>query len=375
MKQRNRDPLLLPPSQAAASSALSRAVNLRCSGSALRRGGATARARKLRDELGLDREDAAILASDQGKGHTAEIHQASTYTANNGSRRRRHRARPNPRANDPVIDVEVLRHNRVDGGRQVKVGQESYVARAVRSGKYPPPVVANAEACEALWEKFMTRADVDDRMRMHGGSSAQLRESEALEISSHALVRAMQNRRGLETLDKLAIMARAGWSDGLSNFVLVAATGIAKASSDAEVGQVFERALSAGLRATARTTLQAGYLVWRFDANARAQFSAGLVHRIGSESVAAGEGAEVIVETILDLVAVRRGEMDMSAFWSNLGIQTCRAAGGTAGALTMARLTRDAPWWVQGVAMLMGQVVGRELGTRAGQSLFGRGAT
>jgi len=372
MNKRKRKPLSLPPSQAVASKALSDAVNLRCSGSALNKSGVTARARKLRDDCGLDRKDAALLASQTGKGHTAEVHQAATYSANSGSRSRRHRARPNPKTNDPVIDVQVLSGTRVTGGCQVKVGKDKYVERAITSGKYPLPLVANVEACEGLWKNGLTPIEVDDRMRMYGGEALQLREREVIGISAHALLRAMQNRRGLERLDELLIMAKAGLSEGLTNFLLVAAHELSKARTRSEISRALEEAFSAGCRSASRATLQAAYLVFRFDAKARAQFSAGLVHRIASQSVAAGECAEVIVETILDLVTVRRGQMDMAEFWSNLGIQTCRAAGGAGGALLLARLTRVAPWWIQGGAMLVGQIAGREIGAWMGEALFGQ---
>jgi|GEM_PF-3981003 len=371
MSKRKKIPV--PPLQYSASRALSEAAARRHIRRYLTRGGAAGRARALRDRDGLHPDDAADLAGRQmGKGHAAELSQATSYTAKNGLGRRRERARPNEKANDAVIDVEVLRGSQVVDGAQVKVGSTRYVKAAIESGKYPVPLVANKEARDELAaDGSIEAASVVDRLSSWGGEAEVLTESAAIELSSTSLRRVLHNKKTLQHIDKLVIAARAGKDAALLNFCAAFGEGLTAARTAEDVERAATEALSVAARAYARDTLQSAFLIWRFDHKARSRYSAGLLHKTAGMSLVAGEAAEVVVESVVDLALLARGDIEEKTFWNRVASTALRGGGGALGSHLGATITRDAPAWMQALAIIGGGFAGRHLGGQLAQRLFG----
>lgn len=177
-----------PALQGPASRALSEAVSRRHMRPYLRRSGALGLARAARKRGHTHEQAARYIAAMTGKGPAAEVSQACSFTIVSATRLRDERCRPNPRANDPVIDLQVLRGTWVIHGVQVKVGRPEYVRAAVESRKYPSPIVANAEACEALWaDAIVSPEDVVDRLLACGTAAEQLTEANSIALCDQAL--------------------------------------------------------------------------------------------------------------------------------------------------------------------------------------------
>lgn len=100
--------------------------------------------------LGAPMREAAEIAARQGKGHVGELQQSASYSVRAGMLNRPFHARPNPKANDPYVDVELRRGSRRRAaGAQVKVGSSRYVLRAAQSGRHEMLVV-NSDATTTL---------------------------------------------------------------------------------------------------------------------------------------------------------------------------------------------------------------------------------
>lgn len=138
---------------------------------------------------GADPLTASAVAAAQGKGHIAELAQSAHFTAASAALGRTRRARPNPIANDPLVDVEVLRRSRPPWGTQLKVGSPAYVRRAVRTGRYENLIV-NAEA----FEDVAHAAGVADRLDHAGISAPQLTAAGTKATATEVLERMLTDR-------------------------------------------------------------------------------------------------------------------------------------------------------------------------------------
>lgn len=89
----------------------------------------------------------------------------------------------------------------------------------------------------------------------------------------------------------------------------------------------------------------------------------------------AGEVAEAIVESVVDIVALAREEIDEETFWRRLAVTGRRAAGGALGGQLGAHLAThiagDASHRFQGVLTMLGQWAGREYLGRLAEDWFG----
>jgi hypothetical protein len=370
MKKRKR--LHVPPLPGPAGQALADAASHRYVRAVLRRSGMTGKARALRGE-GLTHEQAAwYVAVRFGKGPAAELSQACSFCVASGGRGQKEKCRLNPKANDPLVDLQVTCGRWVLRGVQVKVGRPQYVRAAIESGKYPSPIVANAEACDALFfGDLFSSADVMDRLLSHGTAAEQLTEKKSIALCEAGLRRILRNKKTLKRLDQIAIALASGRHDAVANFAAALADGLIYARGAEDVENALRDALSVGARAYARATLHHLFLIVWFDHHARSRYSSALIHRTAAMSLVAGEVAEAVVESVVDLVALARGEIDEATFWRRLAVTGMRAAGGTLVGNLVSHVTRDLPHPVQGVLTLAAEWAGREYFGALGERWFG----
>ena len=288
------------------------------------------------------------------------------------------RARPSVSPSDPLTDVEILRGTRVarDGRRQLKVGTAGYVRGAVAEGKYEAAgieLVANVEALDELAVAgFPVPATVVDRVQYGEAGARQLRADESLEQAVDGLARCLTRRTTLTHVELVIESARAGLGDGL--FALIFGLGQSLAAGrPAREGweKVLGDAVAGAGRAYARSTLQTAIVLFRFDARARATYSAGLVRRLANTTVVAGAVAEVVVESAIDMARLIRGEITKDDLLKVV-VHTTTAAGVAAGTLLMRALFSGAAWWVQGIFMILGGLGGGAVGRRVGQRIVER---
>lgn len=333
----------------------------------LTRGGPYQRAANL-VARGADPFTASVTAAAQGKGHVAELAQSVHYTAAAAVLDRTVRARPNSRANDPRVDVEVLRGRRRAHGSQVKVGTPAYVRRAVRAGRYENLIV-NAEALVAVAEQRC----VADHLDHSGISAPQLTAAESEITATAVLERMLLGHDSVTQFDALAHAGRAGLKDGIVSFGFGLAGQIADAvfrGAEIDLRLAATAALGGAARAAARTGLEAWILLQRFIAKARDAFSSRLLQRIARSRIVVSAIAEVVVETALDLVDVLRGRISFEDLLRRFGVHVTTAAGAALGVAAGLAVTRGMPWWVSALAALAGGWGGSKVGRGVGEHLF-----
>ena len=366
-----------PATLVGAGKALSELARRRHLGTQLRRAGGPQRvARAL--ARGIPAGYAVQATAKITKGHAAELAQSIEFTVHAALAGARERARPNPRANDPLTDVHILRGTRPprDGRKQLKVGSAAYVRRAASSGKYQAPgveLVANSEAIVELARAGVDVSDLVDRVSYAQSHAPQILAGESQVQATDGLVRCLSRRTTLTQVEQLVASARAGMHDGL--FALAWGLGEAVATGrvyDDGWDRVVHEAISGAGRAAARSTLQTAIVLHGFNKKARAAYSAGLVRRMASSAVVAGAVAETIVESAIDFARMVRGEISRDDLLKNVVVHGTSAAGAAAGTLVMRTLFAGTAWWLQGLMMLLGAAGGAKAGRHAGQRLVGR---
>jgi hypothetical protein len=317
---------------------------------------------------GADPHTASVTAAAQGKGHVAELAQSAHYTATAAALGRTVRARPNPVANDPRTDVEVLRRRTRMHGSQLKVGSLGHIRRALRAGRYDHLII-NAEAFEAA----AGVSGVTDRLDHRGVAAPQLTAADCELTATQALEKMLLEEQSVTHLDALWYAARAGARDGLISF----AVGMVGQVSDAVFRRVeldlrvaIGAALGGAARSAARTGLEASMLLQRFVGKARAAFSSRLLQRIARSRLLVSAIAEVVVETAVDLVDVLRGRISFEDLLRRFGVHVATATGGAVGVAAGLALTRGMPWWVSVLAALLGGYGGSKLGRHLGEAAF-----
>jgi hypothetical protein len=317
---------------------------------------------------GADPLTASVVAAAQGKGHVAELAQSAHFTAASAALGGPNRARPNPVANDPRVDVEVLRCQRRTWGSQLKVGSPQYVRRAVRAGKYENLIV-NAEA----FEHVAHERGVSDRLDHAGVAAPQLTAADAEATATEVLQKMLLERDAVTQIDALARACQAGFHDGVVAFGLGLAGEVADAifrglalDLRAAVGAAFGGAA----RSAARTGVEAWLMLQRFVSKARAAFSSRLLQRIARFRIAVSAIAEVVVETAIDLVDVLRGRMSFNELLRRFGVHVTTAGGAAIGVASGLALARGGPWWVSALAAVLGGWIGAKGGRAVGEALF-----
>jgi hypothetical protein len=317
---------------------------------------------------GADPFTASAMAAAQGKGHVAELSQAAHYTSTAAALGQSLRARPNPVANDPRTDVEVLRRRTRTLGSQLKVGSPAYVRRAVRAGRYQHLIV-NVEAIEGV----AGEPGVMDRLEHRGIAAPQVTASECESTATEALARMLLDEDTVTQLDALTLSARAGVHDGLLSFALGL---VGQVSHSVFRGVAFDghaaihAALGGAARAAARTGIETWMLLQRFVEKARAAFSSRLLQRIAGSRVVTSAIAEVILETAIDIVDVLRGRMSFDDLLRRFGVHVTTAAGAAVGVAAGLALTRGMPWWASALAAVLGGYAGSTVGRQIGEAVF-----
>lgn len=334
------------------------------------RGGPVQRAANL-VARGATIESAAWEAARQGKGHVGELLQSADYTARAGVLGRDFHARPNPRANDPRVDVELRRGSRRRAaGAQVKVGSPQYALRAARSGKYQMLVV-NTEARAVIARE--SGIELSDRLSFRDNEASALSAVDCEERAATTIARVLRDELPVGWTDKAVACAKAGGRAALESLAVGVLGDVVYAlwsGAPIDLRTAVRGALGSAARSAARATLHSYLLVQRFIASARRQFSDRLLHRIAGSTVVLGAIAEVVVETSIDLVRVLRGQMTFDDLLRNFGVHIFTAAGGALGLALAGVLTGGAAWWVQAAAMLVGGAAGAFAGRRAGIAVF-----
>lgn len=364
-----RRPIPTPSSPLAPGAALSAAAVATHAPAALLRGGPVQRAAKL-VTTGVPVKVAAAMAARQGKGHVGEVQQAAGYSTRAGVLGRPYHARPNRRANDPAIDVELRRSRRRAAGAQIKVGSARYVLRAARSGRYGMLVV-NTEARGALAEAY--GMELDDALSFGGNVGLSLSAEECEEQATESIVRVLTGELPFDFADNLVLSAQAGRRAGLESFASSLLLDLVQAvwsGRPLDLGASVRAAVGSAVRSAARAGVQAHLIIQQFLAKARRQFSDRLLHRIAGSAVVLGAVAEVIVETAIDLVRVMRNEMTFDDLLRSFGVHVFTAAGGAVGMLIAGAMTGGAVWWVQAGAMIAGGAIGAHCGRKIGTNVF-----
>lgn len=319
-------------------------------------------------QRGSDPLTASVVAAAQGKGHVAELAQSAHFTTASAALGRSRRARPNPIANDPLVDVEVVRRSRRTWGTQLKVGSPAYVRRAVRAGKYENLIV-NAEA----FTHVAHEVGVADRLDHAGVTAPQLTAAEAEATAIEVLERMLTEREAVTQLDALLHAGQAAFRDGVVTFGLGLAGELAGAMFGGlavDLRSAVDAAFGGAARSAARTGIEAWMLMQRFASKARAAFCSRLLHRIAQSRIMVSAIAEVVVETAIDLVDVLRGRMSFEDLLRRFGVHVTTAGGAAIGVAAGLALARGGPWWLSGLAALLGGWVGAKGGRAVGEALF-----
>ena len=337
----------------------------------LTRGGGVGRAQsELRK--GLPIADAARIAAKQAKGHGAEIRQAAELTTEAGWTYQPYRGRPNKVANDPHIDVEVVRgHQRVNGA-QLGVGSPKYLARKARLSK-APQVVVNSEAREELDALDpVAFARTADRLAHDGTRARVLRGKQVEEETRQSLERSLRGETAVGTSVKFGRAAGAGANSFVLNFgkgmlfEVVEALALGRKIDPDRV----KRILADSGESAVRTALQTYATVEHYLSQAGAAYQGKLLHAASRRAVWIGAVVDVIVSTAKDVVRWFHGEITFEDVLRRAGVSVCAAGGGAMAAVLAAQVCRGLPPWLLIPLVLLAGWGGTKLGSKAGEALF-----
>lgn len=337
----------------------------------LKRGGPIGRAMS---EMSRGRTiaEAATIAARQGKGHIGELRVAAEQSMSAGVLGVSGIARPNPVANDPVFDVEILSGEKRIGGAQVGVGSPAYTRRkALRSPA--PQVVINQESRDVLRLAHPAAFERSDDTLRHGATlSRPLMQGEVETEARQILERSLLN----VPLDAAGFSLRVAGSAGLTSAAhVLARTLLFDVAHRLHAGIELDRAMATtalenAVETGVRTGLQTYVMVNRFLERAGEAFQSKLLQAAGKSATIAGAIADVVVSTAGEVWRCLRGEISFEELLRRFGAHVVTAAGAAAGVASAMYLTRGCPWWVQVVAALLAGTAGAEIGRRGGDLLF-----
>lgn len=360
-------PPTLAASPLASSQALASVATLAHAPHMLRRGGPHQRSVNL-VARGADITTASVIAAAQGKGHVGELAQSAHFTTAAVALGRPNRARPNPIANDPRIDVEVLNGGKRRFGAQVKVGTPAYIEKSIRGGKYDH-LIANVEALDELGIADV----VPDRLDFDRVTAPQLSAAECESTAIDALERMLLDTDAVATLDVLTQSARAGAHQGLASFAMSLVGQFAHSmlhGIELDVRAAVEASLAGAARAAARTSIETALLIRRFLEEASTAFSSRLLARITRSRIAVSAIAEVILETSVDVVDVLRGRMSFEDLLRRFGVHVMTATGGALGFAAGLALTANAHPLVSILVACGFAYAGSQAGRALGEQAF-----
>jgi hypothetical protein len=359
-----------PPNPLLVGRELERAVVRRHAAKHLQRGGGPQRV-LAEIARGTDPKTATEKTAAIAKGHLAELKQAAEFTVDSGLSGLPWRAQPSPAANDTLIDVEILDEGgELVHGAQIKVGHHRYVSKAICEGRYGMfgvPVVANGEARQAC---ALTEQETGDRLEFRGAEARPMRAEHLEAEVSEALWLCFEDQAFSSQFEGLRAAARAGGSDALFWFTAELSRAACNGELKADGWRpVVERALAVAGKAGARTALQTALLLCTFDARARENYSAGLVHELAVRSHVAGAAAGVLVEATCDFYRYWQGELSRDELLRRIVVNTTSASGAALGAYAGMALSRGQPAWLRWLAAVGLGLVGGELGRALGEHM------
>jgi len=357
---------MMPP--VAVADGVARIAARRSAQDSISRRGPVVRARRM-VAAGVSTESAAEAMAKVAKGYVAEAQLAASVSARSGLVGSNVGAYPNRNAFDPTDDIILTQAGIRSGAVQVKNGQRDYILKQVESGKYPS-IVANRDAVEGL-ERIggLAKGQVSSCIDHAGVRSVEFSSVETHQEAKDLLVSALQESSHSEHVMALACAVKSGTADGVVNFGLSL---VSQAVEDRLSGRPSEflpmvgEAVKAGAKAVLRTTVVTYSQSITLLRRAKGAFSARLIRAITSSTLVMSAIADVVVDFAFDVVDVLRGKIDEETLFRNLGVNSCGALGGLAGAGLALLATRDAPWWLKlllvGVGLWLGAVYGRRLG-------------
>lgn len=339
----------------------------------LKRGGAVGRAQAMVRSGVPIQQAAADVANLMAKGHAAEVRVSAEQSLDSGLRGDTTVSRPNPIANDPHIDVEVLASDARVNGAQLGVGSARYLARKARKSK-ANMVVINSEAREQLNASDpVAYKRTADRL-VHGDTASQpLTAATSIEDAAVVLENVLTGSARLSEWFKIGAAAVGGADAAVTSFGRSVLFGVVhRLANNRPIDRsVVDDALDAGADAFIKAGLQTYVMVSDFLEIAGAVFDSRLLRTIGGKIVVASAIADVVVSTAKDVLACLRGELTMEEVILRSCVAVLAAGGGVAGWAVGMKVSAGATWWVQLLVTITLTWGGSWLGARLGKALIG----
>jgi hypothetical protein len=355
----------------AAADAMAKAAIRQYGPAHLKRGGAIGRAHgQIAKGSSID-QAARYVARVMGKGHAAELRQASEQCIDAGLRQAAVVSRPNPIANDTDVDVEMMLGTRRVAGAQIGVGTVPYLRQKARRSR-ADQVVVNVEAREQLRvldpaAYARTTAQVQHSETSAGPLIAGVAEQDAAEILTDALTASR-----LSSWFTVGIAGSAGVEAGLTSFGRSLLFGVVHRMANGQpIDQsVVTDALDMGLDAFAKTAAQTFVITSDFLEKAGVLFDSQLLRSVSGKIVLAGAVAEVVISTARDLFAYSRGEIDFYEVMRRTLMSAIATGGGVGGYMLAMKLTAGAPPWVRVLSIIALTWGGAWLAEQLGKALL-----
>jgi hypothetical protein len=358
----------------AAADAMAKAAVRQYGPAHLKRGGAVGRARgKIAKGSSID-QAAQHAARVMGKGHAAELRQASEQCIDAGLRQAAIVSRPNPIANDAHVDVEMMLGARRVAGAQIGVGSVPYLRQKARRS-LADQVVVNVEAREQFRALDPRAYERTSAQIQHSETSARPLVADIVERDATEILTDVLTGSRLSSWFTVGLAGSAGLEAGLTSFGRSLLFGVVHRMAN---GQPIDQslvndALDMGIDAFAKTAAQTFVVTSDFLEKAGLLFDGRLLRTVSGKIVLAGAVAEVVVSTARDLFAYSRGEIDFSEVMRRTLVSTIAAGGGVGGYMLAMKLTAGAPTWVRVLGTIALTWGGAWLAEQLGQTLLSPG--
>jgi hypothetical protein len=314
---------------------------------------------------------AKVVAQKQAKGHAAELRVSAEQCVDAGLQGEAVLSRPNPIANDPHIDVELLDGLRRVSDAQVGVGSPSYLKAKARRSR-AKQVVINAEARSVLKESAPEAYERTAEVLVYGDtSSRELLSATAVDDATQILKGVLDESPRVGEWFKLASAAAGGAEAALTSFGRSLLGGLVHrlANGTAIDSSLIDEAIDAGLDAGIKVGVQTYVTVGDFLDLAGTVFDFKLLRSVGGKIVIGGAIADVVVTTAKDLLAHFRGELTMEQVVLRGIVTLFGAGGGVVGWAVAAKLTSGMPPWLGLIVTIALTMGGSWLGAMLGESL------
>jgi hypothetical protein len=315
----------------------------------LARGGAVGRARAEVRRGQPAASAARRVSKNQAKGHAAELRVAAEQSIDAGLRGHPFGSRPNPIANDPHVDVEVMSGNARISDAQVGVGAATYLRTKINTSQ-ATQVIINSETRERLRTidpKAYARSS--DRLQ-YGETSSKPLVSEVVERDAAGVLEDVLSGSGrVSELFKLATASGAGLEAAVTSFGRSLLFGVVhRLANDQPVdGKLVDEAIDAGVDAFLKAGVHAYVIVSDFLDVAGALFDSRLLRSVGGKIAVAGAIADVVITTARDVVAHLRGQITFDELLKRAIVATLAAVGGVAGFAVALKAGAGLPPWAQ----------------------------